>query len=108
MSRHGFFTNLNNMKGWMYILKCGNNKFYTGSTNDLERRINEHQSGISAIYTKKHQPVELVYFEEFDRIDKAFYREKQIQNWSQAKKQALINGDLENLVMLAKGKRCLD
>lgn len=92
----------------MYILKCGNNKFYTGSTNDLERRINEHQIGIGANYTKKHQPVELVYFEEFNRIDKAFYREKQIQNWSHAKKQALINGDLENLVMLAKGKRCLD
>ncbi len=89
------------MKGWMYILKCGNNKFYTGSTNDLDRRLIEHQTGEGANYTRKNQPVELVYFEEFDRIHKAFYREKQVQNWSHAKKQALIDGDLEGLVKLA-------
>ena len=89
------------MKGWMYILKCGNDKFYTGSTNDLDRRLIEHQTGEGANYTRKNQPVELVYFEEFDRIHKAFYREKQVQNWSHAKKQALIDGDLEGLVKLA-------
>ena len=93
------------MKGWMYILKCGNDKFYTGSTNDLDRRLIEHQTGEGANYTRKNQPVELVYFEEFDRIDKAFYREKQVQNWSHAKKQALIDGDLEGLVKLASASR---
>ena len=93
------------MKGWMYILKCGNDKFYTGSTNDLDRRLIEHQTGEGANYTRKNQPVELVYFEEFDRIHKAFYREKQVQNWSHAKKQALIDGDLEGLVRLASASR---
>jgi putative endonuclease len=46
--------------------------------------------------------VELVFFEEFSRIDQAFYREKQVQKWSRAKKEALISGRLEELVELSK------
>lgn len=88
----------------MYILKCANDKFYTGSTKNLERRLNQHQSGQGANFTKKHLPVELVYFETFTRIDWAFYREKQIQGWSHKKKEALINGDLEKLKELSRSK----
>ncbi len=62
----------------------------TTSTNNLERRLTEHQNGEGANFTKKHLPVELVYFEEFQRIDEAFYREKQVQGWSRKKKEALI------------------
>jgi putative endonuclease len=51
-------------------------------------------------------PVELVYFETFERIDWAFYREKQIQGWSHKKKEALINGDLEKLKELSRSKKC--
>ena len=93
-------------KPTMYILKCANNKFYTGSTKNLERRLKQHQSGQGANFTKKHLPVELVYFETFERIDWAFYREKQIQGWSHKKKEALINGDLEKLRELSKSKKC--
>lgn len=82
---------------YMYILKCSNNTNYTGSTKDLERRLEQHQTGQGANYTKKHLPVELVYFEKFDRIDFAFYREKQVQNWSKKKKEALISGNLNEL-----------
>ncbi len=85
------------MKGFMYILKCSDNSYYTGSTIDLEKRILQHQNGEGANHTKKYLPVELVYFEEFDRIDTAFYREKQIQKWSRKKKEALINNRLEDL-----------
>lgn len=67
------------MKGFMYILECSDKSYYTGSSVDLERRLEEHQSGNGANYTKKYLPVKLIYFEEFDRIDKAFYREKQVQ-----------------------------
>ena len=74
----------------MYILECGNGAYYTGSTNNLELRLKQHQSGDGANFTKKHLPVELVYFEEFQRIDEAFYREKQVQGWSRKKKEALI------------------
>ncbi len=84
-------------KPTMYILKCANDKFYTDSTKNLEKRLNQHQSGEGANFTKKHLPVELVYFEIFARIDWAFYREKQIQGWSHKKKEALINGDLQKL-----------
>ena len=90
------------MKGYMYILFCSNGQYYTGSTNNLERRLTEHQNGEGANFTRKHLPVELLYFEEFQRIDKAFYREKQIQGWSRKKKEALINGQTNELPKLAK------
>jgi putative endonuclease len=89
-------------KGYMYILKCSNGSYYTGSTKNLERRLHEHQSGQGANHTKKYQPVELVYYEEFLRIDDAFYREKQVQGWSRKKKEALINNHLEELPKLAE------
>lgn len=90
------------MKGFMYILKCSNGKYYTGSTKDLDRRLKQHQSREGARFTQKHLPVELVYFEEFQRIDQAFYREKQVQGWSRKKKEALINGEFDKLPGLSK------
>ena len=75
----------------MYILKCVNDSYYTGSTKQLDIRIAQHQAGEGANHTKKYGPVELVYFEEYDRIDTAFYREKQVQGWTRKKKEALIN-----------------
>lgn len=90
------------MKGWMYILKCADDSYYTGSTNNLELRLTQHQNGTGANHTAKRLPVELVYFEEFNRIDEAFYREKQVQGWSRKKKEALIAGMPEKLHELAK------
>jgi len=46
---------------------------------------------------KKHLPVELIYYEEYDRVDQAFYREKQVQGWGRKKKEALINGKIDKL-----------
>ena len=89
------------MKGYMYILECSNGSYYTGSTINLELRIQQHQSGEGANHTKKYLPVRLIYFEEFKRIDEAFYREKQVQNWSRKKKEALINGELDKLIYLS-------
>jgi putative endonuclease len=88
------------MKGYMYILECADGSYYTGSTRDLESRLEQHQNGKGANHTKKRLPVKLVYYEEFDRIDKAFYREKQVQGWKRKKKEALIKnmpGDLPGL-----------
>jgi putative endonuclease len=90
------------MKGYMYILKCCNGQYYTGSTNDLERRLVHHQNGEGANFTKKHLPVKLAYYEEFQRIDEAFYREKQVQGWSRKKKEALINREHDKLPYLSK------
>lgn len=88
-------------EGYMYILKCVDGTYYTGSTHHLELRILQHQSGEGANYTAKRLPVELVYYEKYQRIDDAFYREKQVQGWSRKKKEALINGDYELLPQLA-------
>lgn len=90
------------MKGWMYILKCSDGSYYTGSTRDLEGRLYEHQNGLGAKFTKKRRPVELVYCEEFESIDDAFYREKQVQGWNRAKKEALIQEKYDLLPELAK------
>ena len=64
-------------KGWMYILECSDESYYTGSTNNLELRIQQHQNGLGANHTKKRLPVKLVYFEEFERIDEVFYRKNE-------------------------------
>lgn len=93
------------MKGYTYILECSDGSYYTGSTSNLELRILEHQSGEGSNYTKKHLPVKLIHYEEFQNIDDAFYREKQIQGWSHQKKAALINGKIELLSELSKSKK---
>jgi len=90
------------MKGYMYILECNDGSYYTGSTNDLELRMEEHQKGEGANHTKNRLPVKLIYYEEFDRIDEAYYREKQVQGWGRKKKEALINGFPEELKKLAE------
>jgi len=78
--------------GYIYILLCADGTYYTGSTNNLELRLEQHQSGEGANYTRKRLPVELVYYEEYDSVADAFYREKQVQGWSRKKKEALIEG----------------
>lgn len=94
-------------KGYMYILKCTDGSYYTGSTKDLERRLWEHQNMLGANYTKKRLPVKLVYYEEYSKIDEAFYREKQVQGWSRKKKEALIDRKPELLPKLALAYRDL-
>ncbi|NND10348.1 MAG: GIY-YIG nuclease family protein [Flavobacteriaceae bacterium] len=86
----------------MYILLCSDGSYYTGSTKNLEIRINEHQSGHGANYTKKRLPVKLIYYEQYSRIDHAFYREKQVQGWSRKKKEALIQGETRLLPKLSR------
>ncbi|CBL46179.1 Hypothetical protein HDN1F_25960 [gamma proteobacterium HdN1] len=86
---------------YMYILRCAGGSYYTGSTRNLEKRLWEHQQGIGARHTAKHLPVELVYCEEYERIDEAFYREKQVQGWSRKKKEALMTSDFNALHRLA-------
>lgn len=90
--------------GFVYILECSDGSFYTGSTINIKQRLNEHNNGQGANHTKKRLPVKLVFLEEFDRIDDAFNREKQIQGWSRNKKIALINRDFEKLPKLAECK----
>ena len=92
------------MTGWMYILLCSDGTYYTGSTNDIDERIIQHQAGDGALYTKRRLPVTLLYYEEFPRVDQAFYREKQVQGWRRKKKEALMKGAEDLLPELARCK----
>ena len=89
-------------KGYMYILKCVDDSYYTGSTVNLELRLAQHQNGEGANHTRKRLPVVLVYYEEYQKIAEAFYREKQVQGWSRKKKEALIENRPEDLPLLSK------
>ena len=93
------------MQGYMYILVCADDSYYVGSTYDLDLRLLQHQNGEGSNHTKKRLPVKLVYYEHYERIDLAFYREKQVQGWSRRKKEALIRGMPELLPKLALAYR---
>ena len=87
---------------YTYILECKNGEYYVGSTIDMERRLAEHQAGIGGRFTSSHLPVKLIYTEEYQTIEDAFRRERQLHGWSRAKKEALIKGDVELLKQLSK------
>ena len=75
---------------YTYILKCSDETLYTGWTNDLEKRINAHNAGKGAKYTKNRRPVELAYYEEFATKEEAMSREYAIKQLTRRKKEALI------------------
>jgi putative endonuclease len=87
---------------FVYILECSDASYYVGSTWDLERRVGEHDLGLGAEYTRRRRPVRLVWSCQLNRVDEAFRVEKQIQGWSRAKRQALIEGRFEDLPALAR------
>ena len=90
---------------FVYILKCSDKTYYTGVTSNLEERIFKHNSKFyTNSYTSKRLPVKLVFYTEFSVINIAIAKEKQIKNWSKSKKEALINGDINGLVNLARKK----
>ena len=61
---------------YAYILLCDNGAYYKGFTNDLERRYQEHLSGTAALYTAKHKPIKIAYYETFETKVEAVAREK--------------------------------
>jgi putative endonuclease len=86
----------------VYLLRCADDSYYVGSTRHLPHRVWEHQEGLAAEYTRRRRPVELVWSQECENIGEAFFWEKRIQNWSRAKREALIRGDYQALPKLAK------
>jgi len=79
------------MSYFVYILKCNDDSLYVGCTNDLDRRIKEHNnSKKGAHYTKLRRPVKLFYKENFDTLTQARKREKEIKGWRREKKLDLI------------------
>jgi len=89
------------MSFWVYMLRCSDGSYYTGQTDDLDRRIAEHHSGAFGGYTADRRPVQLVWSESFQTRDGAKEIEHRIKPWSRAKKEALIAGDWDALSMAA-------
>ena len=77
------------MKHYAYIVECADGTYYCGYTNDLEKRIETHNRGKGAKYTKPRLPVVLVYYEEFETKEEAMSREWHLKQLSHAQKQAL-------------------
>ncbi|MGZ3614049.1 MAG: GIY-YIG nuclease family protein [Thermodesulfobacteriota bacterium] len=93
------------MSFWVYILRCGDNSYYTGHTDNLEKRVVEHQTGEIGGYTSTRLPVLLVFAEEFPTREGALACERQIKGWSRRKKEAMMRGDWAEVSRLACGKR---
>lgn len=88
---------------FIYILLCSDNSYYTGITNDLERRLWEHENGIDPkSYTFKRRPVKMVFHERFTEVTQAIAFEKQVKGWRRAKKEAIINERWDLLPGLSK------
>ena len=90
------------MSFYAYILECADGSYYTGHTEDLTRRIAEHDRGIKCVYTSSRRPVHLVWFQEFGFREEAKRAEAQIKRWNRKKKQALIGKDFKALSKAAK------
>lgn len=75
---------------YTYIVKCRDGSLYTGWTNDLEKRVNDHNDGKGAKYTKTRRPVELVYYESFSTKEEAMKREYAIKQMTRKQKMRLL------------------
>lgn len=76
---------------YVYIVECNDKSIYTGSTNNLERRLNEHKNKKGGHYTSSHKVEKIVYSEQFKTRSEAMKREARIKSWKREKKIALIN-----------------
>jgi len=90
---------------FVYILRCSDNTLYVGHTDDLDARLQAHNSGHATQYTAARRPVHLAYSESINTQSETRSRERQLKRWSAQKKEALIAGDLSTLKQLSKRRR---
>ncbi|MEH3102735.1 MAG: GIY-YIG nuclease family protein [Sphingomonas phyllosphaerae] len=93
------------MSFYVYILRCADGSYYTGHTDDLEHRVAEHQSGTIPGYTHDRRPVELMWAQDFPSRIEALERERQVKDWSRAKKEALFAGDWRAIGEASRSRR---
>ena len=89
---------------FVYILRCADDSYYTGHTDDLERRIGEHQHGAGDGYTASRRPIELAWSQECATREEALNAEMQIKGWGRKKKEAMMRGDWDEVSRLARSK----
>jgi putative endonuclease len=89
------------------MLRCFDGSFYTGVTNNMERRYNEHCFGADPhCYTYMRRPLRLVYVGEFQRVADAIAFEKQLKGWTHIKKRAFAQGDFALVNRLSCAHPC--
>jgi predicted GIY-YIG superfamily endonuclease len=93
---------------FVYILHCSDNSYYTGHTDNLEKRFYEHQFGSFDCYTKKRRPCKLVFHQSFTSRIEALRAECQIKGWSRNKKEAMIRGDWNEVSNLARKRNVIN
>lgn len=87
---------------YTYIVECKDGTYYTGWTNNLEKRLKDHNDGKGAKYTKSRIPVSLVYYEEFQTKEEAMRREYAIKHMTRNEKCSLISSFRENITSMKK------
>ncbi|MFH1560683.1 MAG: GIY-YIG nuclease family protein [Chloroflexota bacterium] len=90
------------MSFYLYILQCSDGSYYTGHTDDLEKRVAAHQSGAISGYTSARRPVQPVFVQDFPSRDEAFHAERQVKGWTRKKKEALIQQNWNRLQELSR------
>jgi tRNA/rRNA methyltransferase len=88
---------------YAYMLRCADESYYVGHTDDLEQRLAEHVAGLpSGSYTASRRPVSLVWSQEFPTREEALAAELRVKKWSRAKKEALVRDDMGALAAAAR------
>ncbi|MDO1499764.1 GIY-YIG nuclease family protein [Winogradskyella maritima] len=88
---------------FIYIIQCSDGLLYTGFTNNIKRRLDEHQQGLNkSCFTYRRRPLQLIFHQEFNDVKQAIYFEKKIKRWSAKKKLALVCNDFDMLQILSE------
>jgi predicted GIY-YIG superfamily endonuclease len=87
---------------YTYMLRCSDGSYYTGHTDNIEARLYAHRTGTMKCYTTSRRPVKLVWCEMFESREEALASEQMVKGWSRAKKAALIAGDWDKIIRLAR------
>jgi putative endonuclease len=92
---------------WFYILRCADGSYYAGTSrlDDIEMRVSQHNQATFKGHTTKRRPVVLAYAVHFENIVEATDFEQRIKGWSRAKREALIRGEYDALLELARRRQ---
>jgi predicted GIY-YIG superfamily endonuclease len=93
------------MPFYVYILRCSDGSYYTGHTDDPDRRMAQHGRGEGSKYTSNRRPLDLIWIADFQTRNEAFELERRLHGWSRAKKEALMRGDFGALPSLSLNKK---
>ena len=92
------------MTFWVYMLHCNGGRIYVGQTDDLERRVYQHEHGVIPGFSADNRPIKLIWSDMFESRDAARSFEAKLKGWSKAKKLALVRGDWNEISRLAKNR----